>query len=64
MNLVLMRGDIHGHVHTKKVEKVKTAAVMRQKVKVRLSRFPVDGKSNTSDATAFAIGDAMSVLAF
>ena len=50
-----MRGEIHGHVHNKKDEKVKTAAVTRQKVKLRLSRFPVDGKSNTSDETSFAI---------
>lgn len=34
---------------------MKTAAVMRQKDKVRLSRCPVDGKSNVSDATTFAI---------
>jgi hypothetical protein len=54
---VLKRGEIHGHVHTKKVEKVRTAAVMRQKVKLRLSRrtTPIDGKMNASDATAFAI---------
>jgi hypothetical protein len=52
---VLKRGEIHGHVHTKKVEKVRTAAVMRQKVKLRLSRCPVDGKLNASDATPFAI---------
>jgi hypothetical protein len=51
-----MRGEIHGHtIHTKKVEKVKTAAVMRQKVKPRLSRCLVDGSSDASDATAFAI---------
>jgi len=51
------RGEIHGHVHNKKDEKVKTAAMMRQMVKLRLSRCrcPVDGKSNASDATAFAI---------
>jgi hypothetical protein len=52
---VLTRDEIHGHVHNKKDEKVKTAAVMRQKVKLRLSRRPVDGKSNASDATSFAI---------
>jgi hypothetical protein len=50
-----MRGEIHGHVHNKKHEKVKTAAVMRQKVKPRLSRCPFDGKFNPSDATSFAI---------
>ena len=50
-----MRGEIHGHVHNKNDEKVKTAAVMRQKVKLRLSRCPIDGKSNVSDATSFAI---------
>jgi hypothetical protein len=55
MNLVLMCGEIHGHVHTKKVEKVKATAVMRQKVELRLSRCPVDGKSNASHATDFAI---------
>jgi len=61
MNLVLMRGEIHGHVHNKKDEKVKTAAVMRQKAEPRLSRCPVDGKSNASDATFSAIP---SVLTF
>ena len=55
MNLVLMCGEIHGHVHTKKVEKVKTTAAMRQKIKLRLSRCPVDGKLNASDAPAFAM---------
>ena len=51
---MLTRGEIHGHVHNKNDE-VKTAAVMRQKVKLRLSRCPVDGKSNASDAALFAI---------
>jgi hypothetical protein len=48
-----MRGEIHGHVHNKIDEKVKTAAVMRRKVKLRLSRCrcPVDA----SDADSFAI---------
>jgi hypothetical protein len=50
-----MRGEIHGHVHNKKDEKVKTAAVMRHKVKLLLFRCPVDGKSNASDANSFAI---------
>jgi hypothetical protein len=59
-----MRGEIHGHVHNKKNEKVKTAAVMRQKVKLRLSRCPVDGKSNVSDATSFAISFAIPTLDF
>jgi len=85
-----MRGEIHGHVHNKRDEMVKTAAVMRQKVrcacdrkpsqkvklvelrlsgpprsgvdrksteKVKLTLSPcaVDGRSNASDATSFAI---------
>jgi hypothetical protein len=47
-----MRGEIHGHVHNKKDEKVKIAAVMRQKVKLRFSCCPVE---NVSDAIFLAI---------
>ena len=54
MNFRLMRGEIHGHV-PKKVEMVKTVAVMRQKVELRLSRCLGDGRSDASDATCFAI---------
>lgn len=51
-----MRGETHGHVHDKKDEKVKTAAVMRQKVKFRLPRCAVEtNSSDSSDATPFAI---------
>lgn len=58
-----MRGEIHGHVHDKKDKKVKTAAVMRQKVKFRFSRCAVEiNASGSSDATPFAIPSLFSIF--